>query len=51
VEQAVAHAARIQARRAFLTHIAHDLAHEETNARLGGRLRLCYDGLRLEVEL
>jgi len=51
VEQAVAHAARIQARRAFLTHIAHDLAHEETNARLPGHLRLCYDGLRLEVEL
>lgn len=51
VEQAVAHAERIKPCRAFLTHIAHDLAHDQTNARLPGHLRLCYDGLKLEVEL
>jgi phosphoribosyl 1,2-cyclic phosphate phosphodiesterase len=51
VEQALAHAARIRARRALLTHIAHDLGHEETNARLPDNVRLCYDGLQVEVEL
>lgn len=51
VEQAVRHAGRIGARRTFLTHIAHDLSHGETNAKLPEHVRLCYDGLRVEVEL
>ena len=51
VEQALEHVARLAPRRAFLTHIAHDLAHEETNASLPEHVRLCYDGLQVEVEL
>ena len=51
VEQALEHVARLGPRRAFLTHIAHDLAHQETNASLPEHVRLCYDGLQVEVEL
>jgi phosphoribosyl 1,2-cyclic phosphate phosphodiesterase len=38
-------------RRAWFTHISHDLAHEETNARLPENVRLGYDGLSFEVAL
>lgn len=38
-------------RRAWFTHICHDLPHEETNARLPENVRLGYDGLTFEVEL
>ena len=38
-------------RRAWFTHICHDLAHQETNARLPENVRLGYDGLRFEVTL
>ncbi len=51
VEQALEHVARIKPRRAFLTHIAHDLPHEETNASLPENVQLCYDGLQVEVQL
>ena len=51
VAQALEHVERIRPRRAFLTHIAHDLSHQETNAALPENVRLCYDGLQLEVEL
>ena len=42
---------RIQPKRAFFTHIAHDLAHAETNAKLPPRVRLAYDGLKLDFEI
>ena len=38
-------------RRAWFTHICHDLPHEETNARLPEYVRLGYDGLNFEVAL
>jgi phosphoribosyl 1,2-cyclic phosphate phosphodiesterase len=38
-------------RRAWFTHISHDLAHEETNARLPENVRMGYDGLTFEVAL
>jgi len=38
-------------RRAWFTHISHDLPHEETNARLPENVRLGYDGLSFEVSL
>ena len=38
-------------RRAFFTHISHDLAHEETNATLPPHVRLAHDGLKLEFEI
>ena len=38
-------------RRAWFTHISHDLPHEATNARLPEGVRLGYDGLSFEVAL
>ena len=37
--------ARIKPRRAFTTHMTHDLGHAETNARLPPGMQLAYDGL------
>lgn len=37
--------------RAYFTHIAHEIAHAETEASLPDGVHLAYDGLRLEVEL
>jgi phosphoribosyl 1,2-cyclic phosphate phosphodiesterase len=42
---------RLQPRRAFFTHICHDLPHEETNAALPANVRLAYDGMKLEFEI
>ena len=35
--------------RAWLTHIGHDLGHEETEKLLPENVRLAYDGLRIEI--
>ena len=51
VEQAVGWATRIGARQTWLTHIAHELGHEETNRALPENVRLAYDGLSLPVNL
>jgi len=51
VKQAVDWARRIGARQTFLTHIAHDLGHEETNRNLPEDVRLAYDGLSVPVKL
>jgi phosphoribosyl 1,2-cyclic phosphate phosphodiesterase len=51
VEQALEWITRVQPRRAFLTHIAHELEHEETEARLPTHVRLAYDSLRIPIEI
>jgi len=51
VEQAVGWARRIGARQTWLTHIAHELGHEQTNRTLPDGIRLAYDGLDLPVDL
>jgi len=51
VEQAVEWAQRIGAKHTWLTHIAHELGHEETNARLPDNIRMAYDGLSFPIEL
>ena len=51
VEQAIAWARRIGARQTWLTHIAHELGHEQTNRALPDNIRLAYDGLSLPVNL
>ena len=51
VEQAVSWASRIGARQTWLTHIAHELGHEQTNHSLPDGIRLAYDGLSLSVNL
>jgi len=42
---------KLKPRRAFFTHMSHDLPHEATNAMLPGNVRLSHDGLKLEFEL
>jgi len=42
---------RLKAKRAFFTHICHDLPHEATNATLPAHVRLAYDGMKLEFEI
>ncbi|HTV07252.1 MAG TPA: MBL fold metallo-hydrolase [Acidobacteriaceae bacterium] len=51
VEQALEWIERIRPRRAFLTHIAHELEHTQTEAALPGHIRLAYDGLRIPIEI
>ena len=51
VAQAVGWATRIGARHTWLTHIAHELGHEETNRALPEDIRLAHDGLTLPVTL
>ena len=46
--QALAMVERLKPRRAFFTHIAHELGHEATNSALPSHVQLAYDGLRLE---
>jgi phosphoribosyl 1,2-cyclic phosphate phosphodiesterase len=42
---------RIGPRRAFLTHMTHDLGYAETSARLPAGVELAYDGLVLDIEV
>jgi phosphoribosyl 1,2-cyclic phosphate phosphodiesterase len=51
IEQAIAAASRIGARQTFFTHIAHALAHEQTNRALPPGMQLAYDGLRVTGRL
>jgi phosphoribosyl 1,2-cyclic phosphate phosphodiesterase len=51
VEQAIGWARRIGAKQTWLTHIAHELGHAETNSALPEGVRLAYDGLSLSVSL
>jgi phosphoribosyl 1,2-cyclic phosphate phosphodiesterase len=51
LEQAVGWAERIGAKHTRFTHIAHELGHEETNARLPENIRMAYDGLNFPIEL
>jgi phosphoribosyl 1,2-cyclic phosphate phosphodiesterase len=55
VEQALALIEKLKPRRAWFTHIAHDLPHAETNDRLrklGLRhVQLAYDGLEFDVRV
>ena len=51
LEQAVAWARRIGARQTWLTHIAHDLGHQETNRMLPESIRMAYDGLSVPISL
>lgn len=50
VDEAIAFAKNIGAKHTWLTHIAHDLDYEETNAHLPSNVRLSYDGLEFEFE-
>ena len=49
VDEALEAIARIAPRRAYLTHMAHDLGHASTSARLPVGVELAYDGLVLDA--
>lgn len=49
VAEALDAIARIAPARAFLTHMAHQLGHAATSARLPAGVELAYDGLVLEI--
>ena len=40
----------LQPKRAFFTHMCHDLQHERTEAALPPHVRLAYDGLEIDLE-
>ena len=41
----------LKPKRAFFTHISHDLPHEATNQTFPNHVRLAHDGLKLEFEI
>jgi phosphoribosyl 1,2-cyclic phosphate phosphodiesterase len=51
VKNSLAIVDRLKPKRAFFTHICHDLGHEATNAGLPRNVRLAYDGMKLEFEI
>jgi len=51
LEQAVAFVGRMQPRRAFFTHMSHDVLHSEINDELPDNIQLAYDGLRIPFEI
>jgi phosphoribosyl 1,2-cyclic phosphate phosphodiesterase len=50
VERSLGWVSELKPRRAFFTHICHDLPHEQTNAALPEHVRLAYDGLEIDVD-
>ena len=51
LERSIGFVERLKPKRAFFTHISHDLDHAATNAVLPETIRLAYDGLKLEFEM
>ncbi len=51
VENSLKIVERLKPKRAFFTHICHDLPHQQTNAALPANVRLSYDGMKLEFEI
>lgn len=51
VKQALEWSQRIKPRHTWLTHIAHDLGHEETNSTLPENVRMAYDGLTIPINV
>lgn len=48
VQEAIEFSKKVGAKRTFLTHISHELAHRETNALLPPDIQLGFDGLTVE---
>ena len=51
LESSIKFAEKIRPKRAWFTHMAHDLGHIETEKELPSHIRLAYDGLRIPIEL
>ncbi len=51
LERSIAFVEQLKPRRAFFTHISHDLDHGPIDAGLPDNIHLAYDGLKLEFEI
>ena len=51
VENSLRIVERVKPKRAFFTHICHDLPHAATNASLPRNVQLSYDGMKLDFEI
>jgi phosphoribosyl 1,2-cyclic phosphate phosphodiesterase len=51
IEQSLKIVDEVRPKRAFFTHICHDLGHAETDAALPSGVRLAFDGMKLEFEI
>ena len=51
IDQALGWVERLQPRRAFFTHMSHEVEHAETESRFPPHVRLAYDGLRIPFEI
>ncbi len=49
VEESLRTVERLRPKRAFFTHISHDLVHAPTEARLPPHVRIAYDGLEIPI--
>ena len=50
IENSLALVEHLKPARAYFTHIAHELSHDETNASLPPNVRLAYDGLEVDLD-
>jgi phosphoribosyl 1,2-cyclic phosphate phosphodiesterase len=51
LEKSLALVEKLKPKRAFFTHMSHDLDHDTTNAELPPHVRLAYDGLQITFEI
>ena len=50
VEQSIQTVELLQPKRAFFTHICHDISHERDERQLPPNVRFAYDGLRVRAK-
>ena len=50
IEQAIAVIEELRPRRAYLTHLTHDIKHERVSRELPDGVELAYDGLTFRVD-
>ncbi len=51
LERSIEYVEKLKPKRAYFTHISHDLDHAATEAELPPSIRLAYDGLQLQFEI
>lgn len=51
LEKSISFVEQLKPRRAFFTHMSHDLDHAATEAALPPHIRLAYDGLKINFEI
>jgi len=51
IAKSIAYVEQLKPRRAFFTHMGHDLDHAATEATLPPHIRLAYDGLKLDFDI